>query len=315
MKCICPSGGNRECPDDCFIAVWHTLPDDQKTKARRQPIVGALAKQGYTQEAIALQLGVSHQTVGRDLATLSIVDNVKGQGKDTRGRKKSTGRPKGSGTNRPKGSATRRSAPAPDVGQQMAQAYLAKDSKKTLEEIADEFGATSVQHVKIEVAREEGRREPKADRADLSLTAQQKYDAAIKQAKLKLETEIRQQMQAEFQKRLADVLVDYREKEKHYNIVIARRKGFMKRAMFARFRFALHPDTYKSVDAAERNELVAALEAIKIIMLDEKEAPATGRDLPKTLEEWEKRKAAYQAERAAQRAAKKHGGKSSVSVR
>ena len=36
------------------------------------------------------------ETVGRDLETLSIVDNVKGQGKDTLGRKKSTGRPKSS---------------------------------------------------------------------------------------------------------------------------------------------------------------------------------------------------------------------------
>src|SRR6516165_7395556 len=94
MKCVCPMGGDRTCPDNCFLAAWYSVPEDQRTAERRRPIVEQLAKQGYTQDAIAMQLGVSQQTIGRDLETLSIVDNVKGKGKDALGRTRSTGRPK-----------------------------------------------------------------------------------------------------------------------------------------------------------------------------------------------------------------------------
>src|SRR5262249_10360919 len=100
MKCVCPMGGDRTCPDNCLLAVWHGMPEDQRTKERRRPIVEQLAKQGYTQQAMATQLGVDQKTISRDLETLGILPNVKGQGKDTRGRKRSTGRPKGSGGRR-----------------------------------------------------------------------------------------------------------------------------------------------------------------------------------------------------------------------
>ena len=83
MKCVCPMGGDRTCPDNCFLAAWYSVPEDQRTAERRRPIVEQLAKQGYTQDAIAMQLGVSQQTIGRDLETLSIVDNVKGKGKES----------------------------------------------------------------------------------------------------------------------------------------------------------------------------------------------------------------------------------------
>ena len=64
--------------------------------AQRQPIAERLYRQGFTMEAIARQLGVSQGTISGDLATLSETINVEERGMDTRGRKKSTGRPKGS---------------------------------------------------------------------------------------------------------------------------------------------------------------------------------------------------------------------------
>src|SRR6516162_9078825 len=95
-KCICPMGGDRPCPANCLLRIWHSLPMDQRTKERRRPMVEQLAKQRYTQDAIAIQLSVDQATISRDLETLCTVHNVKGQGKDTLGRKRSTGRPKGS---------------------------------------------------------------------------------------------------------------------------------------------------------------------------------------------------------------------------
>src|SRR5215475_7013379 len=94
MKCVCPMGGDRTCPDNCLLAVWHGMPEDQRTKERRRPLVEQLAKQGYTQDAIVTQLGVSVMTISRDIETFNTLLNVKGQGKDTLGRKKSTGRPR-----------------------------------------------------------------------------------------------------------------------------------------------------------------------------------------------------------------------------
>src|SRR5262245_60664056 len=184
MKCVCPMGGNRTCPDNCLLAVWHGIPEDQRTKERRGPLVEQLAKQGYTQEAIAMQLGVSQKTISQDVAehyTKGIMS--KGQGKDTRGRKKSTGRPKGS---KPRG------GPKPERRKTSANveavaASLVLDQGQTYEQAQHELGLDSVQTVKTSVAREEGRRDPQINRSELSLTAQQKLDAAIRQHTAKLD--------------------------------------------------------------------------------------------------------------------------------
>ena len=58
MKCVCPMGGDRTCPDDCLLAVWANLPTNDR-KTRRKPIAEQLYKQGFTMEQIATQLGVS----------------------------------------------------------------------------------------------------------------------------------------------------------------------------------------------------------------------------------------------------------------
>jgi hypothetical protein len=81
-----------EQPDNCLIAVWHGMPEDQRTKERRRPLVEQLRTQGYAQQAIAMQFGVNQARIARDL-TLCSTHNVKGQGKDTLGRKRSTERP------------------------------------------------------------------------------------------------------------------------------------------------------------------------------------------------------------------------------
>ena len=105
----------------------------------------------WTMEQIATQLGVSQQTISNDLSGLPNV------GKPSRPK---GGRPKGKRQTKP------RTAPTPDVSQKMAEAVL--DQGKTLEQVTSEFGMSSVQHAKLAVARERGRREtePVVDRAD-----------------------------------------------------------------------------------------------------------------------------------------------------
>jgi hypothetical protein len=57
--------------------------------------LGSLAKQGYTQEVIATQLGVSQATISGDLGNLSTPDKLKPA--KTATNPKGAGRPKGSG--------------------------------------------------------------------------------------------------------------------------------------------------------------------------------------------------------------------------
>jgi hypothetical protein len=55
--------------NDCPLAVWANLaPDDRK--AQRKPVAELLFKQGFTQDQIATQLGVSQQMISKDLSGL-----------------------------------------------------------------------------------------------------------------------------------------------------------------------------------------------------------------------------------------------------
>src|SRR5262245_38125789 len=177
MKCICPMGGDRTCPDNCFIAAWHTLPDDQKTKERRRPVVEMLSKQGYSQDAIALQLGVSQPTVARDIETLFMMNNVKGQGTDTRGRKKSTGRPKGSGGGQ---SGKQRSTAKSDKAVEIVLDYYRQHGKRPdAKALAAEHGIDhNTFDAAIVAARWLHKREQDEPTVTLSATAQEKLDAA-----------------------------------------------------------------------------------------------------------------------------------------
>ena len=69
MKCVCPMGGDRACPDDCLLAVWANMPPDDR-KTQRKSIAEKLYKQNFTMEQIATQLGVSRTN---DLSRLDFV--------------------------------------------------------------------------------------------------------------------------------------------------------------------------------------------------------------------------------------------------
>ena len=78
--------------DDCPLAVWANLaPADRK--AQRKPVAELLFKQGFTQDQIATQLGVSQKTISKDLENYTIGIN---QNSKTASNPKGSGRPKGS---------------------------------------------------------------------------------------------------------------------------------------------------------------------------------------------------------------------------
>lgn len=294
MKCVCPMGGDRTCPNDCLMAVWHSLPDDQKTPERRRPIVEQYAKQGYTQEVIAMQLGVGQKTVSRDLETLVAATNVKGQGKDTLGRKKSPGRPKGSkGHNAPK-----RHYKEQDI-------VALADQGLSNAEIASKtgIGKRQVRHVvEREQIRREAKAEPQVDRADLSLTAQQKFDAATNAYKRKLDGEYDRRVNEGINKRLDEMILPAWKKQlADARAIYHRRKGILKtKREYNLILGCLHPDSRLSVSDERLGEAFRLFNSLEKYLLDESQSPTEiGKGLPQTMAEWDRIRAAANAARKA----------------
>ena len=273
-------------PDECPIVAFSDLtPAEQRVGRKRE--AERLYKQGFTEAQIAKQFGVAQSTITEDLRGLSTIDKPS--------------RPKGG---RPKGSTKPRKYAK--IESRIASAVI--DEGKTHPQVRAEFGVsdTVVRHA---VAVEKGRREaePTIDRSSLSMTAQQKLDLAIKQATRKLEVEIEQQTRAKVWRWLTDdLLPNYRKKEEHYNIIISHRKGIMKRPEYRSILSCLHPDRIQDEHLKKRFAHAFNLfTKLEKLVLDEKESPTDLSSLPKTVEELMKRRAEYDARRAAERAAKR----------
>jgi lambda repressor-like predicted transcriptional regulator len=118
----------------------------------------------------------------------------------------------------------------------------------------------------------------------LSLSAQQKLEAAIRQHKRQLDLEFEQRVQAEVQSRLeATILPHYNEKYNLYMSVIKARKGIMDRASYRKILAALHPDRQLDPSLKKRAEDAFNLfTKIEKLVLDEKESPTGDESLPKT---------------------------------
>lgn len=86
-------------PDACPIVGFAALSPTKRRGERKRRAKVLRVERGFTEQQIAELFGVGQATISRDLGTLSEMDNAKGQGKDTLGRKRSPGRPRGSGKN------------------------------------------------------------------------------------------------------------------------------------------------------------------------------------------------------------------------
>jgi hypothetical protein len=289
-------GGDRECPKDCPLAVWAGLsPTDRK--AQRKPIAENLYKQGFTMEQIATQLGVAQSTITEDLRNLSTVDKLKPA--------KSTNNPKGAG--RPKGRT--KSPPRPRVTDPHEQTILAlHDQGVPSPKIAVEVGLNE-RVVHRFVQDEEIRRDAAAqiDPATLSLTAQEKLDAAIRAGKRKLDLEFEARVLAECKHRLDTIsLPHYAKQLAELERTISNRKGIMDRITYRKILSCLHPDRVTDELLKKRYEEAFRLfTELEKVVLDEKQSPTEFRKMPRTYEELMAMKAKVQAERRAKRAASK----------
>jgi hypothetical protein len=256
---------------------------EAERKTHRKQEAERLYKQGFSMEAIALLFDVTAMTISRDLEEFS--HDVKTQDRVSKRGRKGEGRPRG------KRQVTRRSGPSPEVEQKMAEGVL--DEGKTLEQVTKDFGLPSVQHAKIAVAREEGRREPKVERGDLSMSAQQKFDAAMRAYKAKLDADFNNRVNQRVREFLEETILPKhrQEQEQAYKIMRAR-KGIMDKASFRLIWSALHPDSRKSISDRKLAEAFDVFSRLEKLLLDEKQSPTDFQKLPATMAEWDQRREA-----------------------
>jgi hypothetical protein len=188
---------------------------------------------------------------------------------------------------------------------------------------AAQTGLTSVQTVKTSVAREEGRRETR-ELNDLSLTAQQRFDARLRAALRQQEAEFEIRVLAECKRRLDEISLPHYSKElADLEESIKNRKGIMHNVTYRKILACLHTERLIQLLGIPLSKLDPSLakryeEAFRLFtelekrVLDEKESPTQFRTMPRTYEELMAMKAKVQADRRAKRAERTASG---VSVR
>jgi hypothetical protein len=281
MKCVCPMGGDRTCPDDCPLAIWANLsPADRK--AQRKAIAEQLYKQGFTMEQIATQLAVAKGTISKDLA--GIVSN-RNNSKPTKtaSNPKGAGRPKGSG----KGIGSRRVNATPEEWDRFKEAAEA-EGKSAEAKLGDLV------------------REPEITLDQLSFTAQQKLEIAARQHKAKLDANFRTTVLEEVRKRIDEiVLPHWKEQIEQSKELFSRRRKLMDKKTFDTIRRALHPDSRNSISDKKLGEAFDAFMGLEKYLLDEKDSPTDFPDLPRSWQEWETAKRKTTEARKARYAANK----------
>jgi IS30 family transposase len=278
MKCVCPMGGDRTCPDDCLLAVWANLPDDDR-KVRRKPIAEKLYEQGFTMRVIATQLGVSEATISNDLVNSLTTKELKPA--------KTATNPKGAG--RHKGSVDRKPRPK-QTDHKVDQIVALAEQGLTSPEIANEIGVEgrAVRHVLHDVATAR-KAEAQIDPATLSLSAQQKLEAAIRQHQRKLDLQFEARVREEARKRMDELsLPHWQEQIAKAKELYDRRTGLMDKATFNTIRRALHPDSRQSISDKLLGDAFGTFMKLEKYLLNEKDSPTEWPTIPSTVQEWDK---------------------------
>ena len=230
-------------------------------------------------EQIATQLGVTQQTISKDLSNLQ--PDCKSKPAKTASNPKGAGRPKGGGNHR-----------APKKHYKETEIVALADKGMTTAAVSAEtgIGQRQVRHViEREQIRREAKAEPDVERADLSLSAQEKLDAAVRQHKRKLDIEFTQRVQDEVRRRIDDiVLPHWKDQIEEAKGLYNRRRALMTKETFNTIRRGLHPDSRGSISDQKLAEAFGAFMKLEKYLLDETDSPTEFGNLPSSLAEWDK---------------------------
>jgi hypothetical protein len=146
--------------------------------------------------------------------------------------------------------------------------------------------------------------EPEIDLATLSMNARQKFDAAIRQYRRKLDLEFAARVSEEVKRVLDQWLPEYHEKLAEAERILNSYQGIMPRVQFRKILACLHPD--RSMSDQKLNEafnIVEKLEAV-LVKKEEQERASSTFQFPRTYEEAMKMKRDLAAARKAKRTGK-----------
>lgn len=308
------------------LAAASNLGFAKMDKSARKKIAEQFTEMGWTQKQIADVLDVDRSTVSDDLK--GFVASHKPD------------RPKGG---RPRKSAEQVAAEKATKEKEKADAAKAKEEAKAkakqehldTKEVDPERGRIAGVDVKVEKAvwtefNKQAQKQKKSATAliselvtgyvdpevkpeALSMTAQEKLDAATRQYQKRLDQEFERRVQDEVKRRVDDiVLPHWKKKIDEAQKLYARRKGVMDKATFTKIRACLHTDRLAQLldipvakldpNLAKRyNEATSLFEGLEKLLLDEKDSPTHIGDVPDNLEEWDKAKREVAAARKAGR--------------
>jgi len=190
----------------------------------------------WTMQRIAEALNVSKYTIHHDLKDNCLATKQLNPHAKTASNPKGAGRPKG--TLKPE----RRMNTKPDA-EAAAKAVL--DEGKTYAEMEAATGLSGTV-LRSAIAREEGRREvladPEVKPEDLSMSAQQKLEAAIRQHKKKMDLEFEERVRQKVLSDTKERLEWMKKKEDWANRIIDSHKGIFSRQDYRKILACLHPD-------------------------------------------------------------------------
>jgi hypothetical protein len=134
--------------------------------------------------------------------------------------------------------------------------------------------------------------EPEISQGDLSLTAQQKLDLAIRQHKNKLNAEFHEAVNFRVQEFLENtILPKLQEEQAEARRIMEARKGIMNRKAYKKILSCLHPDRVIEPELKQNYEEAFLLfTVLEKRLLDEKNSPTQFVNLPKTRAEWDELK-------------------------
>lgn len=259
------------------LAIASNIGFKQMTRDDRKRIAEYLyGQREWTMEKIAEALDVSARTVSTDL------EGFEATSKPPRPK---GGRPKGSG---------KRTGPKPERHKnpaviEQAAAILVLDKGYTRKQAAEEL-EIGEKVVQLAMRTEQGRRDATIPPDLLSMTAQQKLTAAIRQHQHRLDAEFDVRVREEIKRRIDEmylpahhkILADAQEVLKTY-----RQKGIFTSAQFKKIVSCLHPDRVRDAELkdryAEAFNLVNAKKLSLVSEVEEPTQPAPG--FPKTYQE------------------------------
>jgi hypothetical protein len=250
-------------PERWRIAIASNIGSEKLSAHDRKCIAKQLYDTGeWTLEGISKATGVVVSTISKDLSGFIPSEKTS---------RPKGGRPKGSG--KPKNKLQEANAPR---NEEIVKLY---NAGQTSTEIGEQYGITNRVVSQIveradcfERGREQGRQEAYT-REDLSPTAQQKFDAAVKRIRAELEAEITARIRREFDEAFEATTVPYyikRMQKLYDDILWMRVHGFLTRKDFKRIQACLHTDG-KNLPDEWRNDAFNLFTNLEPMLLSEAE--------------------------------------------